>query len=109
MPAMSPAKFAKAFTRSFAGAVRAAAGKDGRLSTSEARKVADPYRDNAENFLAATGQKSVSIEKLIKSGYNYAFALGDKVAGKDGRISLADAEKLPEDLKVDYIRVRSTK
>jgi hypothetical protein len=106
---MSPAKFAKAFTSSFAGNVRAAAGRDGRLSASEARNVAAPYRDNATNFLAATGQKSVSVEKLIKSGYNYAFALGSKVAGNDGRISLADAEKLPQDLKVDYLRIRSAK
>jgi hypothetical protein len=108
MLAMSPAKFAKAFTSSFAGAIRRAAGRDGRLSLLEASKVEDPHRDNAENYLAATaGQKSVGVEKLIKSGYSYAFAVGARVAGKDGRISFKDADGLPDDLKVDYVRIRS--
>jgi hypothetical protein len=105
---MSPANFAKAFTRSFAGTIRGAAGRDGRLSANEATKLPAGTRDNAENFLEATGQKSVSVEKLIKSGYNYAFALGSKVAGPDGRISFKDAEKLPADLKNDYLRIRAS-
>jgi hypothetical protein len=86
--------------------VRDAAGKDARLSANEASKVAEPFKDNAENFLKATGQKSVSVEKLISSGYKYAFALADKAAGPDGRVSLADAEKLPADLKTDYLKLR---
>jgi hypothetical protein len=104
--APSPATFAKAFTRGFAGAVRDAAGKDGRLSTNEASHVAAPFKDNAENFLKATGQKSVSVEKLISSGYKYAYALAEKAAGPDGRVSLADGDKLPADLKTDYLKLR---
>jgi hypothetical protein len=104
--APSPATFAKSFTRGFAAALRTAAGKDERLSTNEATKVVAPYTDNAVNFLAHTGQKSVSVEKLISSGYKYAFALADKAAGPDGRVSLADADKLPADLKADYMKLR---
>lgn len=104
--APSPATFAKSFTRGFAAAVRDAAGKDERLSTNEATKVAEPFKDNAVNFLARTGQKSVSVEKLISSGYKYAFALAEKAAGPDGRVSLADADKLPADLKTDYLKLR---
>src|SRR5688500_13294325 len=73
--ALSPASFAKTFTRGFAAAIREAAGKDQRLSLNEAGKVAEPYRDNALNYLTATGQKSVGVEKLIASGYRYAHAL----------------------------------
>jgi Nuclease A inhibitor-like protein len=110
--APTPKTFAKEWTKEFASAVRNAAGKDGRLSVAEAKKIASQsgapalFADNALNFLAAKGQKSVDVEKLIASGYNYAYALADKVAGKDGKISQADAKKLPADLQADFAHLR---
>lgn len=108
----TPKTFAKEWTKEFASAVRNAAGKDGKLSVSEAKKIAGRtgapalFADNALNFLAAKGQKSVDVEKLIASGYKYAYALADKVAGKDGRVSQADAKKLPADLQADFAHLR---
>ncbi len=110
--APTPKRFAKEWTKEFASAVRSAAGKDGRLSVAEAKKLARQsgapalFADNALNFLAAKGQKSVDVEKLIASGYSYAYALAHKVAGKDGRVSQADAKKLPADLKADFAHLR---
>lgn len=96
----TPATFANAFTRNFAAAVRDAAGSDGRLSQSEAQKMAAPYRENALNYLEHTGQKSVAIEKLIGSGHDYAYANAKKAAGPDGKLSQADLRTLPKDLRV---------
>ena len=104
--APTPQKLADAWTRGFAAAVRDAAGKDKRLSKSEGKKVREPYADNVKNWFKATGQSSVSIEKVIGSGHAYAEATGIRVAGADGRISLKDAAKLPVDLKNEYFQLR---
>ena len=59
-------------------AVRDAAGRDGRLSKNEAKKIAQRsdalalWGDNAVNYLDKTGQKTVSVDKLIGAGYRYA-------------------------------------
>jgi len=97
----TPATFAKAFTAGFADAVRDVAGTDGRISENEAKKVAEPYRDNALHFLEKTGQKSVSVDKLIGRAHDYAFATAKKAAGPDGHLSAVDIRALPEDLQLD--------
>lgn len=103
--APSPERFATVWTSYFAGAVRSASGTDGRMSISEAKKLAESgsiFGDNAVNWLNAKGQQSVDVDKLIQGGWNYAFATGKKIAGDDGRISLEDAKGLPKDLQDDY-------
>ncbi len=97
----TPLTFAKKFTAGFAPAVRQAAGTDARLSTREAAKVAEPFRDNAMNFLARTGQKSVAVDKLIGSAFNYALATASKAAGADGKLSSLDIRSLPLDLQFE--------
>jgi len=73
-------EFASAWTAQFAAAVRGAGGRDGRLSRNEAAKIAQgkgalaSWGDNAVNYLERTGQKSVSIDKLIGKGRRYAEA-----------------------------------
>ncbi len=99
---ITPAAFAQTFTARFAAQVRAGAGTDGRLSTSEAAKLPEPTRDNAENFLKAVGQKSVSIEKLIGRAHDYALATAIKAAGPDGTLSAIDARALPADLQAEF-------
>ena len=79
--APSPKEFANAWTRGFAAAVRSEAGRDGRLSLREAKRIAEQggnlatYGDNAVNYLEKTGQKSVSVNKLIGKGHDYAVAV----------------------------------
>jgi hypothetical protein len=97
----TPDAFARAFTAGFAAAVRDAAGTDGRISDSEAKKVAEPFRDNALNFLEKTGQKSVSVDKLIGRAHDYALATAIKAAGPDGRLNAVDIRALPADLQID--------
>lgn len=108
----SPKQFATAWTRGFAAAVRDAAGRDGRLSLNEARQIAKRsdglavYGDNAVNYLEKTGQQSVSVEKLIGKGHDYAFALAERVSGGNNRVSLVEAEDLPADLRADFMALR---
>lgn len=97
----TPAAFAKNFTSGFAAAVRDVSGRDGRISENEARKIAEPYRDNALNFLEKTGQKSVSVDKLIGRAHDYALATASKAAGPDGRLSVVDIRALPVDLQAE--------
>lgn len=104
--APSPKTFATAWTRAFAADVRAAAGRDGRLSVNEATKMSDTHADNAANYFTRTGKKTVSVEKLIGDGYKYAFATAARVAGADGKVSLVDARNLPADLKNDFLALR---
>jgi hypothetical protein len=120
MPAIkyapTPEQFAKVWTAHFAAAVREGAGKDGRLSMKEAQRINERidalklWGDNAVNFLEHTGQKSVRLNKLIASGYNYAIANADKVDGKSGTVSLVEARKMALDLQDDfsYLRGRLT-
>lgn len=106
--APTPSNFTSAWTDAFAAAVRGAAGNDGRLSRAEADRLASSslYGDNAVNWLDKKGQASVDVDKLIREAANYTFANGKRVAGQDGRISLADAKKLPQDLRDDYLSLR---
>ena len=110
--APTPSQFATAWTRGFAAAVRDAAGKDGRLSVNEAKKIAQRtdglavYGDNAVNYLERTGQQTVSVEKLIGKGHDYAFALAERVAGNNNRVSLVEATHLPRDLQADFLALR---
>ena len=106
--APSPSNFTAAWTDAFAAAVRGAAGTDGRLSRAEADRLASSslYGDNAVNWLEKKGQASVDVDKLIREAAQYTFANGKRVAGQDGRISLADAKKLPKDLQDDYLSLR---
>src|SRR4051794_7978692 len=67
----TPRSFTDAFTTELTKAVTAAAGKDGRLTKSEAQKLASRtdlgkvFADDAASFFESTGQKSVLVSKLI--------------------------------------------
>jgi hypothetical protein len=110
--APTPQEFATAWTRGFAAAVRSEAGRDGRLSLREAQRIAEQdghlaqFGDNAVNYLEKTGQQSVSVNKLIGKGHDYAVAVSAKVAGDNNRISLVEARNLPDDLRADFFALR---
>lgn len=104
--------FTETWTADFKEAVKKAAGKDGRLTLSEAKKLgtvagADKmFSDNAVNYLKATGKQSVSVEVLATSAKAYAQRAAQVAAGADGRVSLPDGAKLPNDLKEDFFLLR---
>ncbi len=108
----SPRVFAETWSTDFKEAVKKAAGKDGRLTMSEATKLAarpdadKVFADNAINYLKATGKQSVSVEVLATSAKAYALRAAEVAAGKDGKLSLADGAKLPNDLKEDFFMLR---
>jgi len=112
--APTPAQFAAAWKEEVADKVRAHAGRDGRLSTTEARRMAERLdsgklaADNAVNYLAALGQDSVSVEKFLGDAEAYVKAQGENVAGANGRISLVEARLLPPDLRQDFEVLRGT-
>lgn len=110
--APTPRAFAETWSADFKEAVKRAAGKDGRLSISEAKKLAARpdadklFADNAINYFANTGKKTVSIDVLVSEMKAYAQRAAETAAGPDGKVSLADGAKLPNDLKEDFFFLR---
>src|SRR5438045_855441 len=76
--APTPKQFATAWAQQFETAVKKAAGKDGRLTITEARRIAEQvdgsgvFADNAVNYLTAKKQKSVSPLMPVDAGKKYA-------------------------------------
>ncbi len=106
------AEFAKAWTRSFAGAVRGEANARGRLTRAGAERIearSDELRhfgDNASDWLERAGQQSVKAEKLIAAGYAEALSAAEAVAGDNDRVSLTEARALPSNLAPDFYALR---
>jgi Nuclease A inhibitor-like protein len=104
--------FTETWTADFEKALKKAAGSDGRLSLAEAQKLAAAstsdkmFGDNAVNDLTKTGKQSVSVKVLVSAGSEYAERAADAAAGPDGRISKANADKLPADLRRDFFELR---
>ncbi|MBN2361672.1 MAG: hypothetical protein JXR83_19625 [Deltaproteobacteria bacterium] len=111
-------QFTDAWMERFETAVRSAAGRDGRLSLNEAKKITqrdDALRlwgDNAVNYLETTGQKSVSVDKLLGAARSYVEKAAAEVAGPDrsagapATISLTEARLLKPDLVDDFFELR---
>lgn len=108
----TPEQFADAHRNRFADVLRDAAGKDGRLSRSEAGRVddrGDPdwlVANNAADFFERTGQKTVSVEKLIRVIHEDAAGEASAVAGPNQRLSLIEARDLPERFRADFFYLR---
>lgn len=113
LPTTPSAKtFADAWSRQLESAVKTAAGRDGRLSVTEAKRISERsggpqlFSDNAVNYLLGKGQQTVSVSVLVTAAHAYAEAKAAAVAGADGRVSYADAAKLPADLRDDFMYLR---
>lgn len=110
--APSPKAFVETWSTDFKAAVEKAAGKDGRLSLAEAKKIAKSvtgdamFADTVEKFFTQTGQKSASVGSIVNDMKVYAQRAAEQAAGADGKISLADGNKLPSDLKDDFFFLR---
>ncbi|MBE2248001.1 MAG: hypothetical protein IAE78_00545 [Myxococcus sp.] len=104
--------FTETWSKDFREAVTRAAGKDGRLSIAEARKLAASagpervFADNALSHFEATGKKSVSVEVLAREMTAYAQRAAELAAGPDKKLSLADGARLPGDLVEDFFMLR---
>ncbi len=108
----SPAKFVETWSTDFKDAVRRAAGKDGRLSASEATRLAARpdadklFADTAVQYFADTGKKTVSVDVIAREMKAYAQRAAEQAAGPDKKLSLEDGKKLPNDLKDDFFFMR---
>jgi hypothetical protein len=108
----SPAQLARAYKDTFTDPITYAGGRDGRISRAAAKKIQSKggvdslIADNVLNYLAATGQKSVSSKKFLDVVCTYAGRTAAKVAGTNQRLSLAEIRKMPVDLRSDirYLR-----
>lgn len=110
--APSPKSFAETWSTEFKAAVEKAAGKDGRLSLTEAKKIAQSvtgdamFADTVARFFTQTGQKSASVSSLVNDMKVYAQRAAEQAAGADGKLSLEDGKKLPGDLQDDFFFLR---
>jgi hypothetical protein len=104
--------FVETWSADFKAAVKAAAGTDGRLTLAEAQKLAahpqadHVFADNAINYLKTSGKASVSVDVLTTEMTAYAQRAAQVAAGSDGKLSLADGAKLPNDLTEDFFMLR---
>ncbi len=110
--APTPEEFASAWDDAFGPVLRAAAGSDGRLTLAEAKRISrrdSPdwlASDNAAGFLGATGQRTIGAEVLRGKVRDYIVREARRIAGSNGRISLAEAARLPKDLRDDFLFLR---
>jgi hypothetical protein len=108
----TPAQFATAVRDRFADTIKNAAGADGRLSVSEAKKIAgkdDPewiVADNAVDTIEKAGQKTMRAEKLLGRIYDDALASAEAVAGPNQKLSLLEARLLPKNLQAEFFYLR---
>jgi hypothetical protein len=104
--------FVETWTSELKEAAKKAAGKDGRLTVSEARRLAASggpervFADNALDYFKATGKKSVSVEVFAKDMAAFAQRAAELAAGGDKKLSLADGAKLPQNLVEDFFMLR---
>ncbi|MHB8878382.1 MAG: phosphatase domain-containing protein [Myxococcaceae bacterium] len=112
-PNPTAAQFAEAWTKEILEpAVKALAGRDGRLSATEAGKTstltgaASHAADNLKDVFQATGAKSsAAVSTVLAAGRRYALEAAQRAAGADGRISAADMAKLAS-LQADFSFLR---
>lgn len=108
----TPSQFRQAAIDRFGDKLREAAGADGRLTRNEAARIAEReddawiLADNATNYLAITGQKTVSATKLLRKIGEYAEREASDVAGPNQRLSLVEARSLPDDLQAEFFYLR---
>jgi hypothetical protein len=106
--------FTQEWTTRFEAAIKSAAGRDGRLSRTEARRLGERtdsaglFSDSAVKLIDSFGTQSASVNKLVDVARVEVERAAKLAAGPDGRLSLADAKKLPIDLRDDFKWLRSS-
>jgi hypothetical protein len=106
----------RAFADAWVGAARSTltkeAGRDQRLTRAAAVRVGEAAdfgqfaMDNLRSFFDRTGQKSVSVTVFLAAEHARIEAAASAVAGNGNRVSLAEGERLPSDLRQDFKALR---
>lgn len=110
--APSPERFTDAWSEQFREVVTEAAGRDGRLTRAAAHRIAERrdggqvFSDTAVDYLYTTNKRSVGVERLLGDVQPGVLASARDAAGRDGRLSLADGERLRSDLVADFRQLR---
>ncbi|MCC6333159.1 MAG: hypothetical protein IT380_04110 [Myxococcales bacterium] len=110
--APSPRAFADAWSKEFEAAVKKAAGKDGKLTRTEAWRLRESrdqsrfFSDDALTLLSDLGQRSATVSRLVTAGKAKAEAAAAAVAGANGKLSLTEGGKLPAPLREDFLWLR---
>ena len=114
-PSPTAKNFADAWVNQvFRPAVEQLAGKDGRISASEATKLAKLSgsarygADNITNYFKFTGVKKPTVDGIVDAAWRYAYANAASATGNDGRLSLIDAQAMAKDLQADFAHLRSS-
>lgn len=108
----TPAQVQAGYRKAFDVAIEQIAGKDRRISRSEAAKAAGRpdagklVSDNILNWLDATGQKSVGATKFMRTVAAYAGRMAERHAGPNQKLSLVEIRNLPADLVADLMHLR---
>lgn len=105
--APTPEEFATTWSQGLGDAARSVA-RRGRVTRAQAERIGEDrpalrmYRDNVLNFLDLRDANSVSLNVLVDSGYRYALAEGERVKGRNNKISLNEAQGMALDLRDDF-------
>lgn len=109
--APTPQAFAKAWAKEFEATVKQAAGRDGRLSRTEAARIAERrdgtrvFGDTATRLMGA--RKTASVSKLVSEGMAVAEQAAAAVAGANQKLSLAEGKRLsPGQMVDDFLYLR---
>lgn len=108
----TPEQAAQAYRTYFQDAFRAAGGRDGRISRTEAEALArrsDAAKlvaDNILDYLDETGQKSVSAQKIAQIVAERVQREAEDAAGPNRRLSLLEIRTMPKNLVDDLLHLR---
>src|SRR5262245_25254612 len=100
----SPETFTEAWLQKFEEVVTEAAGRDGRLTRAAAHRIAERedggklFSETAVAYLEDHRQSSVSVRKLLGDVRPEVLESARDAAGRDGKLSLPDGNRLRADL-----------
>lgn len=101
-----------AYRKATAQVLDDAAGRDGRVSVTEAIRIRDrrdggaAWSDDVLHVLDAAGQSTISRSKLERLLGTQFEAAASGAAGPDGRVSLADGRSMPARFRQDFAYLR---
>ena len=100
-----PKLFAQFYEDRIQKAVTDVAGKDGRLSSKEAKKIDDRCKKTIDSFFDMTGQESVGVKRIIGVTTERALKAAEQALDRNGKIN---HHRMPGDLAQVYLRFKKT-
>jgi uracil-DNA glycosylase len=111
-PSATPKTFARAIESAFKDTATRVAGGDGVIDPQDAKNALASLGEH-ESFARSTfeklarGTKTVSVSALVDAQAVRAQKAAERASGPDGRLSKADAAKLPADLRLAFHALRN--